>query len=61
LIDNITRAFEFFKIWDTILKDTPIAKGPGPQLVPLVEPIYTISEQLVDDLTTRVKHVILGD
>ncbi len=61
MINNITHAFEVFKSRDTVLKNTPIAKGPRSQLVPLVEPIDTISEQLVDGLDTRVKHVVLSD
>jgi len=44
LIDNITNAFEVFKILDMILKDTHVAKGQGPQPVPLVEPIDTTCE-----------------
>ncbi len=44
LIDNITHAFEVLKILDMILKDTPVAKGQGSQLVPLVEPVDTTCE-----------------
>jgi hypothetical protein len=61
LIDYITHAFKVFKTRNIVLKDTPTAKGPRFQLVPLVEPIDTISEQLVDDLATKVKHVVPGD
>jgi hypothetical protein len=44
-----------------VLKDTPIVKKPTSQLVTLVKPIDTTSEQHVDDLTTRVKHVVIDD
>ncbi len=69
LIDSITHASKVFKTLDTILKDTPITKRLEFQLVPLVESINTINEQLVDtigeqhvdDLVACVKHVVLGD
>ncbi len=44
LIDNITHAFEVFKILDMILKDTLVAKGQGSQPVPLVELVDTTCE-----------------
>jgi hypothetical protein len=60
LIDNIIHAFEVLKTLDIVLRDTHIVEGLGSQLVPLVEPIDTTSEQTIDDLVARVKHVVLG-
>ncbi len=60
MIDNITHAFELLKSPNIVLKNTYIAKGPRFQLIPLVEPIDTTSEQPIDDLVTRVKHLVLG-
>ncbi len=61
LIDTITHASEVFKTLYIVLKDTLVVERLGFQLVPLVEPIDTIGEQHVNDLTTRIKQVILGD
>jgi hypothetical protein len=61
LINNITHVFEVFKTPDTILKPTRIVKGWGFQSVPLDELVDTTNEQLVDDLVTCVKHVVIGD
>jgi hypothetical protein len=55
LIDIVTHAYEVFKTLDMVLKDTPIAKNLRSVLLPLVELVDTIGEQLVDDLITRVK------
>ncbi len=61
MINTIKHASEVFKILDIILKDTLVDERLGFKLVPLVEPINTTCEQLVDDLITRVKHVVLSD
>jgi hypothetical protein len=61
LIDTITRTFEVFRIPNTILMDTPIAKRLGCEHVPLAKPIGTTCEKPIDDLTASVKHVIHGD
>ncbi len=61
LIDNITHAFGIFKTLDIILNDTPVVEGPWFQLIPLVKPINTTSEQHVDDLAIGVKEVVLDD
>lgn len=74
---KVTHSSEVFRTLDTILKDTHVIERLESQLVPLVEPIYTTSEQridttsewhvditseqLVDDLDVGVKHVVLGD
>jgi hypothetical protein len=55
LIDTITHASEVFKTLYIVLKDTLVVERLGFQLVPLVEPIDTIGEQHVNDLTTRIK------
>jgi hypothetical protein len=61
LIDTIKHAYEVFKTPNIILRDTPVDGRLGLKLVPLVEPLNTTCEQHVDDLITRVKHVVLGD
>ncbi len=61
LIDIIKHTFEVFKTQDTILKDTPIVERPQSKHVPLAKLVDTISEQVVEDLAARVKHVVLGD
>ncbi len=61
LFDIITHAFEVFKTPNIILKDTLAAERLGSRLVILVEPVDTTSEQHVDDLTARVKQIVLGD
>jgi hypothetical protein len=43
------------------LKDTPIVERPQSKHVPLAKLVDTISEQVVEDLAARVKHVVLGD
>ncbi len=53
-IDTITHAYEVFRTSDTLLKDTPVAKGPRLKLVPLAKPIDITDEQHVDDLAARV-------
>jgi len=55
LIDTITHASEVLKIPDTVLKDTHVVESLGSKLVPLVELVKTIGEQLADDLTIGVK------
>jgi hypothetical protein len=61
LIDTITHTSEVFRTPNIILKDTPIVERPRSKHVILVELVDTTSEQLVDDLAARVKHVVLGD
>jgi hypothetical protein len=61
LIKNVTHIFKVFKTLDTILKDIHVKEKLHPQLIPLSEPIHTTREQLVDDLATRIKRVVLGD
>jgi hypothetical protein len=61
LIDTITRASKVFKTPHIVLNDTPIVEGLKLQLVPLVEPVDTTSEQPIDDLIAKVKQVVLGD
>jgi hypothetical protein len=60
-IGTITHTFEVFKTRDTILKDTPIVERPQSKHVPLAKLVDTISEQVVEDLAARVKHVVLSD
>jgi len=55
LIDIVTHACEVFKTPNTILKDTPVVESLGFELVPLVELVNTIGEQLANDLTIGVK------
>jgi hypothetical protein len=55
LIDTVTHASKVFKTPNTILKDTPIVKKPGFQLVNLIERVDTRGEQHIDDLITIVK------
>jgi hypothetical protein len=66
LTDNITHASKVIRTLDTILKDTHvIIERLKSQLVPLVEPVDTISERPINttserhvvDLTIDVKHV----
>ncbi len=61
LINIVTHASKVFKIPNTILKDTLVLERPKFQLIILTKPIDTISEQLVGDLTAKVKQVVLGD
>jgi hypothetical protein len=61
LIDIVTHAFKIFRTPNIVLKDTHVTERLGHELVLLVEPIDTTCEQHVDDLVTRVEHVILGD
>ncbi len=61
MIDTITRASKVFKTPHIVLNDTPIVEGLKLQLVPLVEPVDTTSEQPIDDLIAKVKQVVLGD
>jgi len=55
LINNVTHAFEVFKTPNTILKDTFVMERLDLQPIPLVELVDTTSEELVDDLATKVK------
>ncbi len=61
LTDIIKHAYEFLKTLDIVLKDTPIDERIWFKLVHLVELVNTTCEQPIDDLITRVKHVVLGD
>jgi hypothetical protein len=61
LIYSVIHASKVFRTLDTILKETHVMERLDLQLIPLSEPINTIGEQLIDDLATRVKQVVLGD
>jgi hypothetical protein len=50
LINIITHASKIFKALDIVLRNTLVAEILGFKLVPLVEPIDTRNEQLVNDL-----------
>jgi hypothetical protein len=57
----ITHAFEVLKTLDTILTDTLVHERPRSNLISLVEHVDTTGGRHVNDLATKVEHVILGD
>jgi hypothetical protein len=61
LIDNVIHASKVLKTLNIVLKDTPIMERPNHHPILLVEFVDTIGEQLLDDLTARVKYVVMGD
>ncbi len=61
LINIVTHACKVFRTLDTVLMDTCVTKRAWSKLVPLVEPVDTISEQPIDDLIIGVEYVVLGD
>ncbi len=61
MIDIATHASKVFRTLNIVLKETHVVERLGLKPIPLVEPIDTTCEQHVDDLTTRVKHVVLSD
>jgi hypothetical protein len=60
LINIITHAFEVFRTPNIVLKDTPIDETLKFEPILLVELVNIIGE-LVDNLATRVEHVVQSD
>jgi len=54
MINTVIHAFENFKTPNIILKDIPVTQRLGPDSVSLVEFVETTSQQLVDNLATRL-------
>ncbi len=59
LINIVIHTSKVFMTLYIVLKDIPIVERLGSKIIPLTEPVDTTSEEHVDDLATRVRHVVL--